>query len=169
MTTFEILYLITAIVTLSISATALIRSRKTAERLLLLEEGNAELAKKQFSKIEEQERAKQKSDLALIFTGYNSNYTLSISNAGESTVTNVNLNFEGQIPPFLRGELESKLPIAKLRPRENVKLKAIFSAGSPREFFAKRLGPIPTKLVAMMNSTYMCNSYPLTSVCSRAR
>jgi len=128
------LSLFVSIVAVVISAVALVRSRKIAEKQLELEQHQADLARKQLEQIAQQERQAELAAVDVQLEGYGTTYELIIQNLGQAEARNVDIQWTSEPPRFYDGEVDSKLPIRRLKPGGNLSMRIALHLSSPRSY-----------------------------------
>ena len=131
------LSLFVSIVAVVISAVALVRSRKIAEKQLELEQHQADLARKQLEQIAQQERQAELAAVDVQLEGYGTSYELIIQNLGQAEARNVDLEWTSEPPRFYDGDVDSKLPIRRLKPGSSLSMKIALHLGSPTYYEGK--------------------------------
>ena len=116
--TINLLSLLVSIIAASISAVALIRTRKTQSKFLELEKIHAELSQRQIRELEESNKDKLRTTIDLeIVSG-----SLFVRNVGKSNASNINISFENDDENRIVESELKQLPIQKLKPFADYKL-----------------------------------------------
>lgn len=126
MTTTEIITALIALLAVSVSLIALLRSRQNHAQLLELEKVHAELSRRQIDEMEERKREALKAKLTVRLEKAGTDYKFIITNQGQSTASNVYFGIEqgNEHNPLVRGDFEQKIPFPALAPNESYHLLA---------------------------------------------
>ncbi len=139
MTTFELLYLLTTLLTVFIATVALVRTRRIQEGQARLDRITSELAAKQleFLKRAEREQA-QASVVAELVKEGRTDFAFYVSNAGPVMAYEVNFELlECADSPLVKGDYDRKIPAPSIAPGSRVRLIAALHMGSPLTYRAR--------------------------------
>ena len=125
MTLFEIITTLVSVIALAISFVALVRARQISTRQLELEQVNANLASKQLSIIEAEEKRRAFPEIHVELVSRGAEYRFIVSNDGYSEARDVHFSFMGIGPPIPPHEFRSKTPILVLRPGKSLEFFAV--------------------------------------------
>ena len=125
MTIYEMITVVLSILAISASIYSLIQNHIIAKKQSALEITQSQLVVKQLKLINEEEEEKEKAKIKLGVVGSKGSYKLSIRNDGHAPAYDVNLKVssrEGKASPLIQSDYESKFPLKRLDPGDNVEL-----------------------------------------------
>ena len=114
--TLPLLSLLVSVIGVVIAMVSLVRTRRTAQRQLELEQWTADLAKKQLEQMAAEETAHNRAEIAVSLQGKSPFYSLVVRNVGQSEARDVRLVLGASEDAIRLIDGERDLPITNLRP-----------------------------------------------------
>lgn len=126
-----------AIIALLVSIFSILQSRRTAKEQLKLQKSASKLAEKQLEILKKEENNKSLPRLNVTIQKQGNSHCFYITNTGNVTVYNLNLEFINSPDNPLFNDAHEKLPYPELRCNTDLKLRAAFDGDSSSDYKVK--------------------------------
>lgn len=135
MTSVEILTLSISALAVIVSVVSLIRIRKTEEEQKELRKITTELSELQIKVLEEDNKNKTKPKFNVTLTKIGKNYKFYISNTGEGSAYNVNIELMNcEDSPLVSSDVNEKFPHPEIKASSRIQLMASIHMSSPIKY-----------------------------------
>ena len=127
MTKFELVNILVSLLAVVISATAMVRTRKSNEALVELERVHADLSRKQLELIGNDEESRQLANVSIkLINVPPSNYSIKVENLGRASASEVTVEaaHDCEYDPLIKNDYDSKMPYPRLNAGESITLVA---------------------------------------------